>query len=278
MSLLSKVPPIGHVRQREMLKQATSLAYLDTHAGPVNSHFFVPADFDPQRRHPVVLFFHGGFWDRPMPTQFVPHCLHFAARGAITIAAETRVESVHGTGPLDAIEDAKTFLAWLAEHADNFGIDRERIVIGGASGGAFLALQLVLPKPAKDAPEPPISPKALILFSSLLDTTQPSVIKRFPDAKSARQHRPLTQLRRKLPPMLLFHGKNDRVTPFADAEKFTRKLKWRRNRIELVDFSDAEHSFFNFNVSELHYELTLKAADRFLVDLGILEPDELLDV
>jgi hypothetical protein len=39
-----------------------------------------------------------------------------------------------------------------------------------------------------------------------------------------------------------------------------------------VDFENADHTFFNFNVSELYYEVSIKAADQFLVDLGLLDP------
>lgn len=276
MSLLSKVPPIGQKRQAEMLKSASSLSYLETPQGPVQCHFFAPSDFESGQRRPLVIFFHGGFWDGSMPTQFVPQCLHFASRGAIAIAAETRVESIHGTGPMECLEDLKTILAWLTEHSENFGIDPEKVVIGGASGGAFLALQQALPKDA--AKSPTISPAALLLFSSVLDTTKPEHLKRFPDKKTARKLSPLKAIRKGLPPMILFHGKLDRVTPYADAEKFARVVKRKRNKVELIDFDKAEHSFFNFNVSEFYYELTLKAADRFLVTHGILPEDELVDL
>ena len=282
MSLLSKVPPIGQKRQAEMLKTATSLTYLETSQGPVQCHFFVPSDFESGQRRPVVIFLHGGFWDVSMPTQFVPQCLHFASRGAIALAVETRVESIHGTGPMECIEDLNTLLAWLTEHAENFGIDLEKVVIGGASGGAFLALQEVLPKEKMKSKEPEltpsITPAALLLFSSVLDTTREGLLERFPDKKTAKKLSPLKLIRKGLPPMILFHGKQDRVAPYADAQKFARVVKRKRNKVELIDFDKAEHSFFNFNVSELYYELTLKAADRFLVEHGVLLPDELADI
>ncbi len=272
MPPISPTPPLGQSRQREMMKTATTLAYFQTPEGPLHAHFFVPHDFESGQRRTTVIFFHGGFWDNPMPTQFVPQCLHFATRGAIAISVETRVAGVHGTGPVEALEDVGILLAWLAEHAENFGIDPGRLVLAGTSGGAWLALQTALPKTA-----PPIAPRALVLFSPLLDTTRKSIAARFPDSATARRHSPLRQVRRKLPPMLLCHGKSDRVTPFDDARRFVRALRWRRNDAELLEFEKAEHSFFNFNVSELHYELTLKAADRFLVGQGLLEPDELPD-
>lgn len=278
MSLLSKAPILGQERQREMLKSATSLIYAETAEGPLQAHFFPPPQFTEEGRYPVVVFFHGGFWDTAMPTQFVPHCHHFANRGAIAVALETRVQSVHGSGPLEALEDARRFLDWLAENADRFHLDLSQLVFAGASGGAYLALELAMPKLPKRG-EPPLTgpqPAALMLYSALVD---PGPLRaRFPDARTLRAHQPLRRLRRGLPPMLFCHGKADRVTPFDAVQRFAKGARWRRNKVTLIDFEKADHSFFNFNVSELHYELTLKASDRFLVDLGMLPVDPLDDL
>jgi acetyl esterase/lipase len=74
--------------------------------------------------------------------------------------------------------------------------------------------------------------------------------------------------------MLLFHGKSDRITPFEEVEKFRRRMRWRGNSCELIDFEKADHSFFNFNVSHKHFDLTLSAVDRFLAERGLLEPED----
>lgn len=275
MSLLSKLPPLGQARQQEMMKAATPLTYADTGSGPLKAHFFAPANYTDNERYPLILFFHGGLWETSMPTQFVPQCLHFSSRGFVSASVETRVESTHGSGPMAALDDVQELFAWLVKHADDISVDLSKVVLAGASGGAWLALQQVLPKRAKDDPDPLINPAALILFSSLLDTTASNVAPRFPDATLAKKRSPLKQVRRKVPPMLLCHGKSDRVMPFDTARRFAKSMKWRKNVCELLEFEKAEHSFFNFNVSEFYYELTLKAADHFLVDQGLLAPDEL---
>jgi len=273
-SILQKVAPIGEARDREILKDASTFAYISRPQGEIHAHVFYPAA-PANAKCPAVVFFHGGFWDTAMPTQFVPHCLHFASRGALAVAVETRTASKHGSGPIEAIDDAREALRWLRDNADTFQIDPERITVGGAAGGAYLALMTALPR-AKDlgesADHPCCNPQALILFSALVNTTSKGqCAERFPDPKSAKKLSPSNLLRRKLPPMLFFHGKSDRITPFEEVAGFKRRLRWRGNRCELVDFERADHSFFNFNVSTMHFELTIHAADRFLVDLGLLE-------
>jgi acetyl esterase/lipase len=255
-----------------MLKSATTYTYREDPLGPVQAHFFKPADLKPGEKRPLVIFFHGGFWDTAMATQFVPHCLHFTHQGALAVAVETRVQSIHGTGAIEALEDAKSFLSWLVSYADHLQVDLDKIVLSGAAGGSLLALNIAMEKQPKKAAPLPYQIRALVLFSTLLDSTIDMALRRFPDKKSAKAHSPLKLLRRKLPPMMLFHGRNDRMTPFDDVRKFLRKMKWRKNRVELIDFDGAEHAFFNFNVSEFHYSHTTRAASHFLADVGVLAP------
>lgn len=278
-SILQRVAPIGEARDREILKDAATYVYAQRPEGDVLAHLFFPFENGAAPR-PVVLFFHGGFWDTPTPTQFVPHCLHFTARGAIAVAAETRSGARHGTGPLEAIEDARELIRWIRGNADTFNLDPEKITVSGAGGGAFLALLAAMPKAKDLPPENGIgcAPQALVLFSALVNTTtKGAAADRFPDSKSAKRLSPSSLVRRKLPPMLFFHGKADRITPFEEVEKFRRRLRWRGNACELVDFVKADHSFFNFNVSHKNFELTIAAMDHFLTGLGLLPPAEAAD-
>lgn len=274
-SILQKVAPIGEGRDREMLKAASSYIYRQSDQGDLVAHVFHPPGSDLSPR-PAVVLFHGGFWDVSMVTQFVPHCLHFASRGAVGVAAEYRTSSKHGTSALEAIDDARELIRWLRANAETLNIDPKRITVGGASGGALMALLTALPKD-RDLPDVngiSCRPQALILFSTLVDCTRKGQgQERFPNAKSAKKHSPLKLARGKLPPMLFFHAKADRITPFDQVERFRRKLRWRRNKCRLIDFERADHSFFNFNVSHQNFEMTIGAADRFLVENGLLEPE-----
>lgn len=278
-SILQRVAPIGEARDREILKDAATYIYQERPQGPVQAHVFLPKNMAAAPRT-VVVFFHGGFWDSPTPTQFVPQCLHFASRGAVAVAAETRTGARHGTGPVEAIDDARDLIRWLRHNADTFNIDPDRVVIGGAGGGALLALLTAMPRPKAMPPVDGLDcrPQALILFSALVNTTiKGQANSRFPDARTAKRLSPSQLVRRKLPPMLFFHGKSDRITPFEEVERFVRRLRFWGNSCELVDFEKADHSFFNFNVSHKNFELTINAADRFLVERGFLTPDESAD-
>lgn len=275
-SILKKVAPIGEARDREILKDAATYVYQERPQGPVQAHVFFP-ERPASGPRPLVVFFHGGFWDTPMPTQFVPQCLHFASRGMVAVAAETRTQARNGTGPVEAVEDARDLIRWLRHNADTFEINPDQLVVGGSAGGALLALMTTLPKPKHLPPVDGLDCHAqgLILFSALVNPrATPQAAARFPDSSAAKRLNPLRSVRRKLPPMILFHGKSDRITPFEEVERFRRKVRFWGNSCELVDFEKADHSFFNFNVSHGNFERSILAADRFLVDLGLLLPED----
>lgn len=275
--ILQKLPAIGEARDRRLLEDASSYVYHQTPQGEVLAHVFLPKTPAVVPR-PVVVFFHGGLWDTPMATQFVPHCLHFADRGAVAVAAETRLSSRHGTGPLEAIEDARELIRWLRQHTSTFNLDPARITVGGAAGGALLALLTAMPKEKDLLPVDGVScrPQALILFSAIVNAAAKGpVAERFADAKTAKQCSPTSLVRSKLPPILLFHGTADRIAPFAEVKRFRSRLRWRRNACELIDFKRADHSFFNFNVNHDYFEMTVAAASQFLIKHGLLDPSPL---
>jgi len=268
-----KVPPIGKARDEVLLKNAVSYLYRETSGLPLHAHFFFPPGFRSEDSHPVIVFFHGGFWDAPAPTQFVPHCHHFAARGAIAVAAETRLFQTHGTGPLEAINDARALLLWLKVHSAHLGIDPQRVVAGGAAGGALLALNAAMPKelPGQDGLD--CRPRALVLFSPLADTSaKGGYADRFPNSRAAKKCNPSAMVRKGLPPMILFAGTGDRRIPFETTARFAKAVRRKKNTCEFADFENAGHSFFNFNVNERIFEATLAATDRFLTELGVLLP------
>lgn len=277
MNTLPKSLMIGEARNQELLAAATTYVYNRTPEGDLHAHFFFPPGFNyVTDRCPAIVFFHGGLWDISAATQFIPHCHHFASRGMVAITVEYRSRTKLNGTPEDAISDAKSALSFFKMHAEGLGLDSTGIVAAGASAGGNAVLCAAL-HPHEDEALPPPAPAALILFGPLSDTGAKGVGgELFESAKNAKLLSPSNHLPQKnLPPCLIFHGKADRVVPFALSERFAKRYRRKRNRCELVEFENAGHTFFNFNSDGVNYELTLRAADRFLVDLGIIPPDPL---
>lgn len=278
MNPLAKSLMIGEARDQELLGSATTYVYKKLPEGDLNAHFFFPPGFDHTiERRSVIVFLHGGMWDISAPTQFIPHCHHFASRGMIAVTAEYRTEAKLNGGPIEAAEDAKTAISFLRYHASQMGVDPERIIICGAAAGAHAALCAALhPHTNTEIPSP--VPQGMVLFGPVSDTSPRGGIKSelFATPKEAKTHSPLNHLPQKgLPPCLIFHGEADRMVPLDQSIKFVKKYSKKKNKCDLVDFRGAGHTFFNFNSDERNYALTLRSMDYFLVDLGILEPDPL---
>lgn len=274
---LKEAPALGEARDRELLKDAHSYVYYESPQGPLSAHFFLPPGHNPEAAHlNCILFLHGGLWDVSMPTQFVPHCHHFATRGCVAVTAEYRVFNKHRTNPIEAIEDVRMAIGFLKSNARIIGIDPERIVVVGAGSGGHLALSSAILSNEENSEGLDLKPAAVATYSAIVDTSPKGVgHERFPSPKEAKLHSPLSQLPVKnLPPCLLLHGRNDRVAPYEQVTKFSKSYKRKGNKCELIDFEGAGHTFFNYNTNEQLYELSLNALDRFLVDLNFLSPEE----
>jgi acetyl esterase/lipase len=265
MSELIQLPAFGENRDRELLKDSTTFCYKESDKGPLYAHTFFPPFSDPEQPTTLLIFFHGGFWDAAAATQFATQCLYFGERQCVCIAAETRVHSRHLSNPMDSIEDAQDLIVAAKINHKTLGIDPQKVVLVGAAGGAFLALHAAMSKkPRSDQGYDP-RPQALILLSALVDTTPGTEqAKRFASSSQARTVSPSKMMRRKLPPMLFLHGKNDRITPPEPVHSFRRWMRWRGNKVDVIEYEAADHRFFNFNCNPVHHDLTLQAMKAFL--------------
>lgn len=265
MSDLIQLPAFGATRDRELLKDSTTFCYKETTQGQLHAHVFFPPQHQPENPTTLLIFFHGGFWDASAPTQFATQCLHFAEQNCVCIAAETRVSSIHQSSPVDAIEDAQDLIIAAKKNCVTLGIDPQKIVLVGAAGGAFLALHAAMTKNPRSEDGLDPSPQALVLFSALVDTTPGTDhAAKFASPSQAKSLSPTKMLRRKLPPMLFLHGKNDRIISTDSVHSFRRWMRWKGNKVEVIEYEAADHRFFNFNLNPVYHDLSLQAMEVFL--------------
>ncbi len=110
--------------------------------GQQTMHLTLPKN---KSKTPLVIFFHGGGMtvdSRELPTQV------YNGENAV-LEPRYRISPEH-KAPAQ-IEDAAGVIAWSFRHADEYGIDREKIFVGGMSAGAYLAAIAVM-NPAFLAP------------------------------------------------------------------------------------------------------------------------------
>jgi acetyl esterase/lipase len=274
---LSKLPPID--RNRELLKTAREEIYKTVNGVDLPVYIWQP---DPDKAPPypksVIAFFYGSGWDNGQVSQFAPHCVYFASRGMTAMAFDYRVSARHpGATPVDAMQDARSAMRWLRLNAVELGINPGKVVGAGGSAGAHAIAAAAMVTSFNEAGEDdaiPAEPNALALFNPVLDTSKKGFgFDRFPSSDAAKKANLTGAIRAGLPPMIIFHGTNDRVIAFDSSFEFCRKAKKKKNVCDLMVFEGQGHGFFNFNVSFDLYQSTLLALDDFLVAQGFIEAD-----
>src|SRR5215831_16232430 len=114
----------------------TDVVYAEVDGVPLRYDHYRP--LGTTRPVPAVVFVHGGGWMRGDPSQAAGNALHLARRGIATIAISYRLAPAHRfPAPLD---DVRRGLRHVRAHADELGVDPDRLVLMGMSAGAHLAV------------------------------------------------------------------------------------------------------------------------------------------
>ena len=230
---------------------------------------FFPPDHDPAgERVPGLILFHGGGWSGGSRDQFRATCAYFASRGLVTATADYRMLTRAEAGALPdghsrkrvCATDAASAVLWLKANADRFGIDPDRIITGGGSAGGHISALATLNPNLREpggAADIDTSVVAYLWFNPAFS----------PDDKTDPEIDVLPHLTADLPPAIVFFGTDDRWKNGWDAAH--RRL--RDLGVDTVDLRLAEgqpHGFFN---RDPWWTICHIAADRFLVDLGLLQ-------
>ncbi|WP_128476862.1 alpha/beta hydrolase [Halorussus pelagicus] len=87
---------------------------------------------------PVLVYYHGGGWVLGTLDSIDGVCRRLARRGeCVVVSVDYRLAPEH---PFPAaVEDADAALQWVADHAETFGGDPDRLAVGGTSAGGNLA-------------------------------------------------------------------------------------------------------------------------------------------
>ena len=228
------------------LPGAEAFVYRELAPEPLQLFVVKPKDWKAADRRPALLFFFGGGWTTGTPKNSIGWARFAASHGMVGIAPDYRTKGRHDTSPLSSVADSRAALAWVQAHAAELGLDPARIVVGGNSAGGHLALWTAIAKapPGSSAQESPAhKPAALILFSTVSDTSGQTgyTPQRFGEHTTALS--PIHQLDETMPPVLAFHGDADKLVPLAQAVTLRDKLIAAGNTCELIIVPGGSHNF-----------------------------------
>ena len=222
------------------------VAYVFAKPGGVElkNYVFTPKGVKGGPPRAAIVLFYGGGWAMGDPTWAFGRAQHFAERGMVAIAAQYRLSDQKEITPLDAIDDARAAIRWVRAHADDLGIDPNRIAAYGWSAGAHLAAcAAVFNQVPADAPVS-CTPNALVLVSPAVSIVKDDWAKRLLGTKGKISDiSPDEHVRSGLPPTVIVEGRQDTVTPLSGVQLFTDRMKTAGNRCELYIFDGAGHLF-----------------------------------
>ena len=214
---------------------------------------FIPTDYsNPNEKRTAVVFFHGSGWKSGSVLQFADYARLLSSHGMVTALAEYRVKDWYDATPFDGLEDVKSAIRWLRNYADDFMIDKNKIVAAGASAGGHLALSAAVCNvnlnSNQDLLLTAFAPDALVLFSTVVDTSSAGYkdsegLKLF-DGKNLKLS-PINYIKQGLPPTLILHGTDDKWIPISSINRFATLMQDVGNNIQLVPFSGRGHYFYD---------------------------------
>ncbi len=244
----------------------TDLRYGDRRFGESHTlDLYLPAEAGQPR--PVVVFIHGGGWERGNGAKDYPPVLFLVGRGYAVASINYRLSD---DAPFPAqLRDCKAAVRWLRGKAASYNLDPDRIGAWGVSAGGHLAALLGATGHVKESRlgDPRYFNKSSAV-QAVCDWCGPTdlercalvggyterVVRKLLDnprvnrRELADEANPNIQVKRtqlppgaSFPPFLIVHGDRDDVVPLEQSELLRDALAARGAQVELRTVPSADH-------------------------------------
>jgi len=215
-------------------------------------------------RRPAIVQVHGGGWIvGTRSEQGIPLLNHLAVHGWVGFNIDYRL-SPAATFP-DHLVDVKRAIAWVREHAAEYGADPDFVCLtGGSAGGHLCALAALTAAETAYQPgfeDADTSVAAAVPFYGIYDLADTEgiyysdllewVLERHvlkarlaDDPELFRAASPTHQVHAGAPPFCVLHGARDTLVPVDDARRFVRELRAvSPEPVVYAELAGAEHAF-----------------------------------
>ena len=242
-------------------------------------HPALSEELAPDKKAPACIVIHGGGWYKGDKKDMESVAVRLSESGIAAMNMNYRLAPEHRF-PAPVL-DTKDAIRWIKGNAKSLGIDPDRVCMIGYSAGAHLALMagFTLPSDGLDDTKPPaakifkfpgsgplstlpasLAVKALAVGGTPTDLTDgsynkyyekffgqpPSVIPQTYKAAS-----PMTYVRKGLPPVFLYHGKNDWVVEVDQSRRLVDKLRSQGVDVEYLEVTFGHVATFLFDDKEV---------------------------
>ncbi len=224
---------------------------------------------------PGLIFIHGGGWAGGKKEDFTGLAKDFAAEGFVAVSVNYRLAPKH-VFPAQ-VEDCKCAVRWMRAHAEELGLDPQRIGAIGGSAGGHLALMLGVMDSGDGLEgdggwgDQSSKVQAVVNYVGPSDLLGPlpeisqGILANFLGGKREEKHdaavqaSPVTYINAGDAPSLSFMGTKDPLVPHDQGVTLTNKLTEAKvpGRVEFI--LGAGHGF-----APEEMQRTLKASKEFL--------------
>jgi acetyl esterase/lipase len=200
------------------------VSYDDRHGAATTMDLYLPDD--PGTARPAVMLVHGGGWSSFSKDTYTAHATRFGEAGYVAASINYRLLP-DGTYPA-VFQDVICALSFLRAHADDYGLDPDRVAVYGYSAGghlvAILGLATEVPDFQPDCAWGGTGPANAVISGAglhelrgdaagvdvvqeLIGGTLDQYPERFDNAS------PIAHVRGDAPPFLLITGTQDLIVP-----------------------------------------------------------------
>lgn len=218
---------------------------------------YQPRGESPTDLRPAFIYIHGGAFRAGDKSSGRFFAEEFAARGYVAASINYRLE--RDDPPTDgeyskfravqaATQDAAKAVRWFRLHAEQYGVDPERIAIGGVSAGAATAMVVGF-----------LNEVEIARVQAVMDV-------------SGGIYDYFTRFRTGAPPAIIIHGSEDTGVNHAHLDTMMTRAKANRIPIELHVVEGAGHGLRGYWTEEIEGSLLIqKVADFFYENLKLGE-------
>lgn len=231
---------------------------------------------DCKEKVPCIVYIPGSAFHEQNVKERVAQLSYLAQRGFVVAALEYR-GSECAAFPAQAL-DAKAGVFYMKEHAMEYGIDQDSIVLMGDSSGAHTAVMAAFSYGVEELEEEGRRSNVPIV-KGVIDLYGPTNFLTMNDEPSSQDHRTpdspegceiggkpvlenpelvkptilanYVQKDRELPPILMFHGTNDELVPFGQSCQLFQALQDAKKDATFYQVMGAHHGGREFWTKEV---------------------------
>jgi len=239
----------------------------------IECRLWLPPDFSPDRKYPLVVDIHGGphgvFYDTFNPIQQI-----LATSGYLVLGVNPRGSSTYGREFVKAVlrdwggEDYRDILAAVDEVCKRPYVDPERLGVHGYSYGGYMTAWIVGQTNRFKAAVVGAPCIDLLSFWGTSDIGVPFGETqwggtRFENFEEYVKRSPITYAPRVETPVLLLHGEEDYRCPIEQSEQYFVALRRLGKEAEFVRFPGCSHLFLRVGHPKLREEYLKRVKEWF---------------